>query len=621
MRRILKGLSRLWQDTQLEFLPVSKEVLKYDKNCFWPDLIVGFSTSLLVFPQAMAYALLAGLPVEFGLYGAIIAMFVSALFSGSKLNIGPTNSTAVSVMSMFIAYGIPVDQFTEVLPPILVLVGLFLVMSSFLNVASLVQFVSRSVILGYATALIIIMIVNQLHNILGFDLQFVQDDTVTFFDICKATIWGLKDCDISSILISVFAFILYFFWKKTFPKSPVIALTIISISLLSFILERFFECRIQTLNQVYASTWKASLQGFTWDNISRYSNIALGISFICLIDGTTVLKLLAAHMGKKAKVNQMVFGMGMANVFCGLCSGMPASGSFIRSSANYSGGARTSLTSFFCGIFCLLGIVFLGPFFNHVPKAGLAMLIVLLGFNLFEKQAISVIMQSNRSDASVFLITFISAFLFPLNISLYMGILVSIALFLKQAAVPEFSEYDYAKGQLFQTPIGQNKNNPELSIIHIEGNLFFASSEFFLDQIREICQRPQLKVILLKLRNAFYIDASCLLALQELINYMAINNRRLVLCEVSKPLLKLLKHSGLLDLIGQDNVFLDDAQKSNFSTSQALKHIESLTNKSDFVVRVLSHNAVVPPNTSQTLNNTLFTPVKLKVRTIKMLDK
>ncbi len=618
MRKLFKEFVHLWHDTQLEFLPISKEILKYNENCLWPDLIAGLNVALLAFPQGMAYAILAGLPVEYGLYGAIIATFISALFSGSRvLNLGPTNSTAVLIMSMFTACGISFNQFPEILPPVLILTGLFLVISSFLNIASLVQYVSRSVIFGYATAVIIIMIVNQLHNILGFELQLAQDSAVTFFDICKATLLGLKNIDLTSVFVAALVFILYRFWKKMLPQSPFIALTILSISLIIFILEYFFNYNFQVLDKVHVSTWKASLKGFNLDNISNFANMALAISFICLIDGATVLKLLAARMGQKAKVNQMIFGMGLANLFCGLCSGMPASSSLVRSSANYSSGARTSLTSLFCGIFCLLGIIFFGPFFNYVPKAGLSMLVIILGINLFEKQSLKIILNTNRSDACVFLITFISAFLFPLNISLYMGILVSIALFMKKAAVPEVSEYNYEQGKFFQTPVGQGIENPELSIIHIEGNLFFASSEFFLDQIREICQRPQLKVIILKLRNAFYIDATCLLALEELLSYMASNNRRLILSEVSKPLFKLLKHSGMLDIIGHDNVFLDDIQNLNYSTAQALKQAQYLIGQENIVVRILRRNVIVPKSKLQASLNSLLEPIKEKIRTIK----
>ena len=590
MRRLFKNIIRLWKDTELEFLPLARDVFKYKWGYVFPDIFAGLNVALLVFPQAMVYALLAGLPVEYGLYGAIVATMISALFSGSRvLNLGPTNSTAVVMLSALTACGGGFDRFTEVLPVVLVMTGGFLVISACLNISSLVQYVSRSVILGYMSAVIIIMVVNQTHTALGFDLEVVQDGAITFFDILKATIIGVKDTDLSSFIICISVILLFFFWKKIFPAGPIIALTIFSLAAGAYIFIHFFDCNIQVLDKVYASSWQVSLRGFTWDNVNSFAGTAFALSFICLIDGTTILKALAARMGQKANINQMVFGMGFSNIFCGLCSGMPASGSLVRSSANYISGAKTSLTSLFCGLFCLLGIICFGPFFNYVPKSGLAMIVILLGFGLFEKKSIKIILRTNRSDACAFFTTFISSFLFPLNISIFLGILVAIALFLKKAAIPEFCEYTCQDGDFTQVVDNENQQS-ELSIIHIEGNLFFASAELFRDQIREICQRPQLKVIILKLRNAFYIDATCLLSLEELLRYMHANGRQMILSEVGPIAMKTLKRSGMYDIIGGENIFKDDVNHLNVSTSNAMKRAQVLMGQSEIVVRILTRN-------------------------------
>ena len=590
MRRLFKNIARLWKDTELELLPLAKDIFKYRWGFLFPDIFSGLNVALLIFPQAMVYALLAGLPVEYGLYGAIVATMGSALFSGSRvLNLGPTNSTAVVMLSSLTACGVGFDRFTEVLPIVLVMTGCFLVISACLNISSLVQFVSRSVILGYMSAVIIIMIVNQLHTALGFDLNVIQDGSITFFDILKATVMGIKDTDLSSFFICLFVILLYFFWKKFIPEGPIIALTIFTLAGFSYVFIRFFNANIQVLDKVYASSWQASLQGFTWDNVNAFAGTAFALSFICLIDGTTILKALSARMGQKANINQMVFGMGFANIFCGLCSGMPASGSLVRSSANYLSGAKTSLTSLFCGLFCLLGIVCLGPFFNYVPKSGLAMIVILLGLGLFENKSIKIILKTNRSDACVFITTFISSFLFPLNISIFLGVLVSVALFLKKAAIPEFCEYSCQDGDFTQID-GEENAQSEISIIHIEGNLFFASAELFRDQIREICQRPQLKVIILKMRNAFYIDATCLLALEELLRYMHANGRQMILSEVGKTAMQTLKRSGMYEIIGSKNIFKDDLTHLNDSTANAMKRAQVLIGQSEIVVRILTRN-------------------------------
>lgn len=590
MRRLFKNIARLWKYTELELLPLSKDIFRYRWGFLLPDVFSGLNVALLVFPQAMVYALLAGLPVEYGIYGAIVATMGSALFSGSRvLNLGPTNSTAVVMLSSLTACGVAFDRFTEVLPIVLVMTGTFLVIGACLNISSLVQYVSRSVILGYMSAVIIIMIINQIHTALGFDLNIVQDTSITFFDILKATVMGIKDTDISSFFICIFVIGLYFFWKKFASEGPIIALTIFTLAAISYVFIRFFHADIQVLDKVYASSWQASLQGFTWDNVNTFAGTAFALSFICLIDGTTILKALAARMGQKANINQMVFGMGFANIFCGICSGMPASGSLVRSSANYLSGAKTSLTSLFCGLFCLLAVACLGTFFNYVPKSGLAMIVILLGLGLFENKSIKIVLKTNRSDACVFITTFISSFLFPLNISIFLGVLVSVALFLKKAAIPEFCEYGCQDGDFTQIEGNENQQS-EVSIIHIEGNLFFASAELFRDQIREICQRPQLKVIILKMRNAFYIDATCLLALEELLRYMRVNGRQIILSEVGKAAMQTLKRSGMYEIIGPKNIFKYDLSNVNKSTANAMKRAQYLIGQNEIVVRILTRN-------------------------------
>ena len=589
MRRLFKSIFRMWQATKLEVLPISKDILRYRSEYLLPDIFSGLNVALLVFPQAMVYALLAGLPVEYGLYGAIVATIVSALFSGSSvLNLGPTNSTAVVMMSALTACGIPLEKIPEVLPVVLCMTGVFLIISACLNISSLVQYVSKSVILGYMTAVIIIMIINQTHTALGFDLNIVHDGVITSLDIVKATFLGLKNKDTNALCICILVTALFFFWKRCFPRMPVIAMTIFSLAFLSYCLITFFHFSIPTLDNVYVSSWKATLGGFTMDNVNTFASTAFALSFICLIDGTTILKALAARMGIRPNINQMVFGVGIANICCGICSGMPASGSLVRSSANYISGSKTSLASLFCGVFCLLGIISFGSFFKFVPKSGLAMLVILLGIGLFEKESLKIILKSGSVDVCVFWVTVVTSFLFPLNISIFLGILVSVALFLKQAAVPEFCEYTCEGDELMQTDMGTGDQHSELSIIHIEGNLFFASSELFLHQIREICQRPQLKVIILKLRNAFYIDGTCLLALKELLQYMGLHGRKLILSEVGPYALKTLKQSGLYDIIGGDNVFEDNLKSLNQSTSDAMKRASVIIGQKDVVVRIMT---------------------------------
>ena len=575
--------------TRLSLFPLAGWLAHYRRSELLPDAFAGLNVALIAFPQAMVYALMAGIPVKYGLYGALLAAVATALFSGSRvLNMGPTNSTAVVLLSSFAALGISTDRYYLFGPCLLVLTGIFLVVGAFLNIASLVRYVSKSVIFGYMYAVITIMIVRQIHNALGFDLTFSDPAQQAFFDTLCATVAGLGKTDGTSLSMCILCIVLFYGWRKLFPCSPVIALTVLSLTITGIVLTRCFHVPLQTLRAVNIGDWHPSLLGFTGAHVRDLSGAALMLSFVALIDGTTILQTLSARMGKRCNVNQMVFGMGLANILCGLGSGMPASCSLTRSAANYVSGAKTAVASLFCALFCFLGIVIFGPFLNFIPKSGLSMLIILLGIGLFEKHSLKIILKADRADACVFAWTLLSAFLFPLHVAIFLGILISVALFLKKAALPTLHEID-------REPVGAAHGNDagEISVIHATGHLFFGSAEVFRDQIRTLCKRPQLKVIVIKLRRILYIDATCLLALEELLRYMRANDRRLILTEVSPQALEIFKRSGLYETVGADFIFLDDEEQTQQPTQVAIECARRIIGNGNATVRLPAQSPAV----------------------------
>jgi SulP family sulfate permease len=613
---------RQWKRNGLNVLPIRQDFSEYNLEKLRQDAFAGLSVTLIVFPQAMAYALLAGLPIEYGLYGATVATFVAALFSGSHfLSLGPTNATAILLANSFAMLGIPIEKMPIFLPMLLVLTGGFLILTAFFNVANVVQYVSRSVIAGYVTAVAIIVIVNQIHNVLGFNLATIQNNTFTFLNTCLATWNELPNLEISSAFISLITLYIHRFIKIKSPKSPV-ALTIIALACLTYILQKVMDIHVQVLNPINVSAWHASWGGFSLDNLNLMADSALILSFICLVDSTIVLKTLSSRIGQKANVNQMAFGLGLANIFCGLFSGMPVSASLVRSSTNYTSGARTSFASLFCGCFCLLCIACLGPFFHYIPKAGLATLIIILAFNLLDKHTLKVVITSTRSDACVFFVTFVAAFLFPLSTAIYIGAFLSIALFLKKATVPAFFECTYDENNEVSEvdPNTSLLKQSEITIIHMEGNLFFASSEIFRDQMRMISERPSLKIIILKMRNVMHIDATCILALEELLYYMYLNKRVLILSEVNKYIFKALQRSNLTEFIGLENIFTDKRNQLNLSTALALKHAQNIIGDKQFYVRVLVVNNK-EKRTQTTVETTFKTTKKLSHQSIQGVEK
>ena len=603
---LFSSIARALRRTRLSLFPLAGYLARYRSSELLPDAFAGLNVALIAFPQSVIYALMADLPVKYGLYGALIAAVATALFSGSRiLNMGPTNSTAVVLLSSFAALDISTDRYYLFGPCLLVLTGIFLVIGAFLNIASTVRYISKSVIFGYMYAVITIMIVRQIHNALGFDLTFTDNTQQTLFDTLCATVAGLPKTDTASLSMCILCIVFFYGWRKLFPRSPVIALTVLSLTFTGIVMTRCFHVPLQTLRIVRIGDWHLSLLGFTGAHISELSGTALILSFVTLIDGTTILQTLSARMGKRCNINQMVFGMGLANILCGIGSGMPASCSMTRSAANYVSGAKTPVASLFCAFFCFLGIVIFGPFLNFIPESGLSMLIILLGLGLFEKHSLKIILKADRADACVFAWTLLSAFLFPLHVAILIGILISIALFLKKAALPTLHEINR---ETIGTTHGNDTN--EISVIHATGHLFFGSAEVFRDQIRTLCKRPQLKVIIIKLRRILYIDATCLLALEELLRYMRTNDRRLILTEVSPQALEIFKRSGLYETVGADFIFLDDEEQTQQPTQVALECARRIIGKENITVRLLTQSpAVVHKDTLKQTATSLQKPL------------
>jgi SulP family sulfate permease len=196
-------------------------------------------------------------------------------------------------------------------------------------------------------------------------------------------------------------------------------------------------------------------------------------------------------------------------------------------------------------------------------------------------------MKATRSDAIVFVVTFLAALLVRLDFAIVLGAATSILLFIRKAAEPELVEYSFnAEGQLAEMEGHARQAGSEVSIVHVEGDLFFGAAELFRDQTRRMCSSPDLKVVVLKMRNAHNLDATSVLALEELATYMRSTGRHLLLSEARKDLIRVLINSGLIESIGRDNIFPDSVRNPTLSTAKALRRAKTFLDGEDARVSI-----------------------------------
>ncbi|MFP4166832.1 MAG: SulP family inorganic anion transporter [Opitutales bacterium] len=553
----------------LDFFPLPTALAGYNKECFTGDLRAGINVALLAFPQGMAYALIAGLPIQYGIYGSAIACMIGPVFARTRfITLGPTNATSVMLLSAFASLGVSGERMLELVPQLILLVGLFVIIGGYLKVANLIQYISRSVITGYITAAALLIITNQIPKAFGLTLE---NNGATFYDSARAIASALGTTHWPTVLVSLLTGAIYLLLNRKLGKLPNVAICLILVSIIT----QLFGVRedgITFLMSVDAADWTVSIPSLSLKNIQLLASPALAIALLCVLEGVSIGKSLAAKTGSRLDANQSMYSIGMANIGCAFFSGMPASGSLTRSALSETSGAKTPLASYFCGALVFVGAFAVGPFTSFIPQSSLAVLVIMIGLSLINKHAIQVVLRATKSDASVFTITLLSGLFLPLDTAIYIGVGVSIILFLKKVARPEMVEYAFnEQGELAQMETPEERSVPEVSIVHVEGELFFGAAELFRDQIRRTCEDPNLRIVVLKMRNAHHLDATGVMALEELLLYMKEKGRYLILSEVKSDLLRVLKNSGLYEAIEDRNIFTDDPKNPTLSTAKALK--------------------------------------------------
>ena len=563
---------------------------------FFRDTKAGINVALLAIPQGMAYALIAGLPLHFGLLASGVAAFIGGIVGGGRfITLGPTNATAVLLLGVFLqlqmvsSNGELTQDALLVLPSILVCTGIWLVLAGLFRISFLIKFISRTVITGYITAASFLIIINQMDTVFG--LQKDLPLGTNFFQSGFYIFESFSSHTPSSIYLSVFTLLCFYILKRNFHSLPNVAITLVLGSLAGQILI-YQNFQVFCLESFHANLLPLSIPSFTmfiehWEIILQSS---FAIALLCLIEGLSIGKSLSSRNGKRIQSDRESLSFGIANLGCAFFSGMPASGSLTRSSLNVNSGAKSGASNIFTGLLVLIGYMYLGNAVQWIPVSVLSTLVVIIGLSLIKKNQLVTAIKSSRSDALTFIVTFTVGLIFSLQFAIFVGVLTSLFLFLKKVAEPEMTEHGYNEsGELTYIPKKTKSSQPEVSIVHVEGELFFAAADLFYEQIRRVGENRNIKVLVLKLLNAHHLDATSVLALEELLEYYKEKKCHVLLCEVRKDAIRILKNSGVMERVNRKNIFPHTRSNPTLSTAKAIKRAKYLLSHHEAKVTIYSN--------------------------------
>ena len=607
LRNYGRGLTHYVRQGMIDPLPIRHYFKGYTLSKGGRDMKAAMDVALVGLPQGMAFAAMAGLDSIYGIMAATVGTFIAPLFTRCSLTVsGPSNATAFMLASFFLASDPSIHDHPEIFVPLIVfLAGLICVIGAFVKATEMLQFVSRSVLVGYVTGAATLIIASQLRYVMGIH---DVDAGSTFFSMSSAILDHLDRIQWQPIVLGTLSFLMFIPLKKYFKFLPAFAIILVVMSILNWLLcmpwtgAAFTDVRMLrdfTMSDLVLTPPDITQVGA---HFAELFPIVIGIAFLSTLEQTVMSKTLSAKTGEPLNLNQDTFAVGMANIGSSLTTSLPCSASLTRSVLNYNSGAATRFSGVFCGLLCL-GIVFIlanVPLISRIPHSVLAALVLANAVSLFDLKLLRICFRSTPGDATVLIITFCASLLLPLHVAIFVGVIISVSLFLRKAARPELVEYTFDdEGTLLKLP-DKEKRLPQISIVHVEGDLFFGASDLFRKQVSRIAEDPALAVIILRMRNARNLDATSVCSLEELIKFTREKGRHLIISGASREVFRILRKSGVLKVLqegcpkGQSNIFLIEPKNPNMSTRKALLRAQTLLGTRNADISIYTTKTVEP---------------------------
>lgn len=610
IQKSYRSVRGYFADEKIDFMPHVGRLGDYSRLKLGGDLRAALNVTLLALPQAIAYAAIAGLDVIYGVVSAAVAAMVAPFFASSRYNVlGPTNATAFMLFSFFAVNPELQVRIPQLLPLLVVLIAVCSMLGAVLKVADLLQYVSRSVLVGYMAGAAVLIIGNQLKPLLGLSEYVDTGKTGTFFGLVWELLKALVHTDWVPLLIGGVTLMIYLAFKRWREAWPAFSISLVLGSLIFGPLIHFGVGPFggQAVFRTFGfGELMPNLPSFFYEgifnDISALIGLALAIAFLASLENTLMAKSISSHTGDRLDANQDMLSIGFANLGSAVAGGMPASGSLTRSMLNFHSGAATKAAAFYTGFFTLVLVVLIAWFreggfhiIDFIPKAALAVLVIAVSFSLFNVRQIRICLRSTGDDAVVIGLTFLATLLAPLHVAIFIGVAISITLFLRKASKPHLTEYEFNEtGELREREGCHARVIPAISIVHVEGDLFFGASELFRTQIQRTVSDPAIKVIILRLKNARHLDATSVMALEDLSSFMRRRGLFLLISGATKEVYKVLKRSGILEELqkganrkqGESNIFLTMPSNPNISTRDALRRAQQLLGTTEADVRI-----------------------------------
>ena len=548
---------------------------EYKREYLSGDLFAGVTVGVMLIPQGMAYALIAGLPPVYGLYASIVPQLIYAILGTSRqLSVAP-----VAMDSLLVAAGVSVlategsDAYIAFAILLAFFMGAFQLLLGVFRLGFITNLLSKPVISGFTSAAALIIGFNQLKYLLGTDI--VKSNR--FYEVILNVVDRIDQTHLTTLVIGIIGIVLLKGVKRINSKIPA-ALIVVILGIVVTSTMRLDQQGLSIVQEIPKGLPAFQLPAFSLGRFGEVLPLAFTISVIAFMEAFSVAKAIEAKK-KDHKVisNQELIGLGAANVVGSFFQAYPVTGGFSRSAVNYQAGANTPLSSVISAILVGLTLLFLTPLFYYLPHAILAAIIMVAVSSLFDFSYMKELWRDNRKEFLVLVFTFLVTLNIGMVIGIVTGIVLSILLFLYRAAYPHIARLGRLKGHHeFRniTRFDDLETWPSLAILRIDAPLSFINIQGIREYLQNLVEEDQgINEIIIDCGPVSHLDATAAEGMKELMSELNLKGVRLVLCDIIGPVRDTMKQTGLTKIIGKHNLFLSLSDAvSNALTDTKEKH-------------------------------------------------
>jgi len=522
------------------------------------DFFAGLTGAIIVLPQSVAFATIAGMPPEYGLYAAMVVPIIAALFGSSfHLISGPTTAISIVVFAAVSKYAAPgSEEFVALALTLTFLAGVYQLVFGLAKFGLLVNFVSHNVVIGFTAGAAILIASSQIPYILGIHIPRGEGFINTWIDLYS----GVGEFNIYLLIVGLGTLVSAIIIKLIRPKFPYLLIGMFVGGFLAFYLSSFTDS-IETVGVMPAYFPPLSSPNFSLSSLKSLAPEAFAIALLGLIEASSIGRSIATKSNQRINPSQEFIGQGTSNIVGSFFSGYASSGSFTRTGVNFESGARTPLSAILAALFLMVIVLLVGPLISYLPYAAMAGIILIVAYNLIDFQSIKKTFTYSKSESVIFTATFLSTLLFELEFAIYLGVLLSLMLFIAKTSAPEVHTLafgsppgeDIRKLQsIRKTPLVQC---PQLKIIRIDMSIYFGSINHIQKQISQIVDNQRIYHILIVASGVNFIDLAGIEGLLIEHRRLKALNGDLYLVDVKSSTYEFMEKVNFVNEIGRENFF------------------------------------------------------------------